>query len=298
MLKHIVVVFIALLSLQSCEDFFATTLQADPPAHTDQMVVHSYLSAGDSSIFVAVGKSIALLENDITLDQLSDAEVEVFQGGQSLGQLVQRDPAVNSFYNYELLFDQPLRDLGTDFELRVNHPNFPNTTARQNLPTKVPPRELKYLENAGINDFGERVAGMEVIFDDPPGERNFYEISVLFVDTFYNEFFVYNEGISTLDPTISSGANYGSLIFDDSNFDGKEYVLRVEFQSSGVAPGAYLVSWNTISESQFLYSRSIQAYYSAQDSGPFAEPVSLYSNVDNGLGIFGAANGDFYPLEE
>ncbi len=297
MFKNILFLGIAILTLASCENFFATTLNVDPPPHTDQMVVHSYLNASDSAIYIGVGKSIALLENSNDLDQLNDASIEIYQGDQLLGAPQLRTNVEGNFYNYTLQLEDALSTYGDDFEIRVNHPSFTTATATQTLPTQVKPKELKYIDNAGLNEFGERTGGMDVVFDDPGGEKNFYEVSVIYIDTSYGQNFPSIEYLTSFDPTVRDGANYGTLIFDDTNFNGKEYTLRVQFQ--GERPADFiLVNWRTLSEDQYLYSRSVRSFYNAQDSGPFGEPVSIYSNIENGLGIFGSANGKLYELDE
>ena len=58
------------------------------------------------------------------------------------------------------------------------------------------------------------------------------------------------------------------------------------------------MDWKCISKEQYQYSRSLISFFIAQDLGAFSEPVAIFSNVDNGLGIFGLSNNQLYVIEE
>ena len=109
---------------------------------------------------------------------------------------------------------------------------------------------------------------------------------------------------SQIDPLIAPNENEllgGSenlfMVFNDELIDGKSYTLQVVLkkyvddtylENIDTTKGEYLsydIGLCAINRDTYLYYRSIDAFHWNDDS-PFAEPVQIYSNVDNGLGLF------------
>lgn len=102
-------------------------------------------------------------------------------------------------------------------------------------------------------------------------------------------------------------------VFTDDQINGKEYTLRIPFQMSAVdkeyiyddawnlidtitTPHRCRVSLYTISESYYRYMKTLidmedsSLQQSLIEAG-VAEPISIYCNINQGLGILGASNG-------
>jgi hypothetical protein len=84
-----------------------------------------------------------------------------------------------------------------------------------------------------------------------------------------------------------------NLLFDDRLFDGDEYVLSVSCQEARPT--------EKFPEQVFLYKMSLRslssAYYNYRvtynlqqetKGDPFAQPVQVFNNIQNGYGIFAA----------
>lgn len=93
----------------------------------------------------------------------------------------------------------------------------------------------------------------------------------------------------------SSWNQYG--IFSDELINGKEYELNF-YQSTGYSDEYefrpelgefrdYTIILQSITRDMFLYLKSIDLQ-EFNDDLPFTEPVPIYNNVENGLGIFGS----------
>ena len=80
-------------------------------------------------------------------------------------------------------------------------------------------------------------------------------------------------------------------IFTDELIAGMEYDLTLKFYEQDIDTGfhefyLYNIELHSISKEMYLYLRSLTAYQ--QTEGDFiSEPVIVYSNIYNGLGIFG-----------
>lgn len=300
MKNNILIVLIAFLFLQSCQDFFTTTIKVDPPEHTEQLAIHGFFTAQDSLLKVSVATTVGLLgDTRDDINQVNDATVEVFSGATKVATLLNNtNQSSTDFYNFYFDLGAPLSQFGSEFELRVSHPDFPTASVTQQLPTEVIPEEITYIENAGVDEEGYPASGFDIKINDPAGEDNYYEITLLVVDTTFGNIYGYPQYLSSIDPATSRGVNYDELIISDDNFDGSDYTLRVTFDNY-VTNQLLIVQWNSITRDQYLYSKSIKAYRDASDfGGPFAEPVSIYSNIDNGLGVFGVKNTTLIEIEK
>lgn len=51
-----------------------------------------------------------------------------------------------------------------------------------------------------------------------------------------------------------------------------------------------------VSEAYFLYKETY-ALQQSVDGDPFAEPVTVFNNIENGYGIFAGYRTTLYPLE-
>ena len=89
------------------------------------------------------------------------------------------------------------------------------------------------------------------------------------------------------------------MLLSDEALDGKEYNLVLNFNAyGGFDENKYFVFWRSVTEDYFLYAKSVSLFQEASDFGGFAEPVSLHSNINNGLGIFAVRSEQIYQLVE
>jgi hypothetical protein len=107
----------------------------------------------------------------------------------------------------------------------------------------------------------------------------------------------FGTSLSSQDPSVSGsdgGYSYDSgLSFTDAIFDGKEYTIKVFFSkhyySETNEEVNYEVFLYSMSRASHLYKISSASQSSTEDN-PFSQPVQVFSNVNHGMGIFGAFN--------
>lgn len=318
-MKYTFLLLITLTALTGCkEDFFNPTLELPTPDHDPILAVTSFISSRDS-LFVGaqVTRTYGLFEERPNLDTFSRATVELYENGDLL-------------YNYEELeqgfqinYAQEISDLfggvGNTYELRVSHPDYPSVSATQKMPESVPLTDIKVERNIVTNPtFGglELNGDLEFTLNDPPGEENFYELILVhtlfftFTDADGNEFeesygssvyFDEDEEFADSNPNTERGSSYTGLLLRDTNFDGQEFRFSAKFTEFISAGGEYDRSefrllWRCVSPDYFRFSKSLNDNQIAEGN-PFAEPVSLFSNIEGGVGAFCLFSEAVYEIE-
>ncbi len=138
-----------------------------------------------------------------------------------------------------------------------------------------------------------------ISFSDDGSTRDFYSIRV-YVRQAGSDFPLY---LGTTDPSVDFFFDYGDGLFGDNlrsgyagfltdeTFNGKIKTVRFEelfYQNFGTGlPDEILLEVTKVSEDLYLHEKSKGAQYTGADN-PFAEPVQIYSNIDNGYGIVAA----------
>ena len=152
----------------------------------------------------------------------------------------------------------------------------------------------------------DTVARITLRISDPANEENFYMLKVRGGATaslsdgtpyyYYNDIFTSSDIIFS-DQQLVKGYRgwpaYFSNVFSDHFFNGQEYEFTVESRLRKFADGKnyVIVELQSINQEFYNYLKSTMLYrISDQDS--YSEPIIIYSNVENGWGIFGGVSTD------
>ena len=289
------------LALVSCEDFFSQTVEIDPPAYEKQLSFHLNLTDADSSVRMVLTRNFGILE---TVPNYSDFFVkggtaELYKDGQKWLALA----PLSADSSFVLVADlpEPLQS-GSTYEIRTEHPDYPKVNAMQVMPGDFAVDSARLKLNSSSGPDGEQFDLIEVFLRDQPGVRNYYEITIstLAYNTIYDpstglfdtvgvyNYTVYPDGFS--DPNVVFGTK-GSGLIGDQFFDGQSYKLQVRIYSG--YGSEYEVRLRNITEEYYRWSRSYQAKYDSEEN-PLAEPVSVFNNLANGLGIFSVGREKTY----
>jgi len=137
------IAFVLLLTTYSCDNFFETTLEIDPPPFQKQLVLHTYLSNLDTAITAMVSENIGLLESRDTLAYINDAVVEVLIDGTVKYRLDYVSNREGRFENYRISGLDPQDLIDKEVEFRVSHPDFIAISAKQSMPSFVPLKSVR-----------------------------------------------------------------------------------------------------------------------------------------------------------
>ena len=265
--------FCFLFLMISCE----REVEIDAPPYDSKIVVNGLLS-NEKEIRVAVSHSVVAL-SDLRPAYLEDAVVEIWEDGSTIG--TGTYDAFNKYYSWP---QNPKP--GSQYRIRVSHPDYPVVDEIMYLPNPGTLGGVVYLDSVGLDTSGNALAAMEITINDPGGERNFYKVffSYYFQNSVFLPFeFLTNDAI-LLSPSTTKEDD-GSYMFSDELFNGNTRTIRVEF-SRDIATGSprFMVLSEVLGEDLYKYRVSLTRFEESKEN-PFVEPVFVYSNIRNGLGI-------------
>lgn len=301
--KYLLMVLFGILLLQTaCE----TVITIDPPKHTPQIAFHAFTNQKDQNqLLILASQTVGIFDSTLLL---GDAILE-FEGPDGIrypepNELMEiRDTFfyedtffVNRYFLDAYNFD--LADLeveeGATYTLRGSYPGFPDASASQKIPFTVLPDSVIYIENAGLDQFGDPVSAVDIYWQDPPDENNFYMARLLY-DTILT---ITTRGlwIESIDPSASRYEE--GITISDNTFNGESKRLRVTFYRNDFsASEPKFLEWSCITEDTYEYGRSLIRYWDSVDN-PFVTPAQLYTNVDGGVGIFSLHKRNYVEIIE
>jgi len=297
--KYIVVLF-GLFLLGSCgEDFFETTLEVDPPAFEKRLAIHAFGTTRTNDLRVLVTESYGLLDNDNANSLIFSATIKLFKNGSEVYELDPL-PHAGQSYDFNYIMPQGIHDfeIGALYQLVVEAPGFPRAVANAIVPNDNDPLKVEFEEDAGSGFDDDGSSGLNVTFQDKPIQSDFYELQALM--RFENNGNPYYEWGSTdsFDPATIYGLD--NLLFADDSFDGVEKTIELLIneislpQDQDDLDRLYL-NWRVVSEDHYLFNRTAQSFIDNNEN-PFSSPIQVYSNFENGLGIFSIVNESFIKV--
>lgn len=297
---------ISIVLFSACE----TTEKIDDfPLRPSRLVVNCFFT-NDSIWEFQVSKSLSVLDN-ADLSYVQNATVKLFKDSVLIETITELDN--NALYSTT----SSLPELGHEYSIEVSSPDFEKTLkAKEYSPNAVKVSDVSVIIKDSVfhvwtnNDrirYGGRVEGsFNILFSDPGGVENYYQLSIFYYDTVYQnydseEFYIRQREVplETEDAAVENNEdNYTRLLLTDKIFDGVNYQIKVDFRDHQPRRDkVYYVKLMSINKSGYLYKKSIDAYNQAVND-PFAEPVQVYSNIENGYGIFSGYSIDIYPVSD
>lgn len=284
------------VTLLSCLKDTDLNVEKQPP----KIVIHGFAET-EQPFQLFVGKSVNILD-PVGYGQdsgISDANIQLYADGV----LVDNFEYNGSYLPYTTRNGTIARP-GVQYKVIASAPAVSAAEAETFLPNSFPQLPGSFFTRNIKKIDGEWMDEVRIRLTDPAGIPNFYILKIL-TPFYYNGNVSYYEGSnciytndpdvddSGLDPLVSACIS-NDIFLSDRNFDGKEkeVVLFVPVHQLAVVQDTTngqiyrpVVEINNITEEYYKYRRSIEQYNRATDN-PFAEPVSIFTNVKNGFGIF------------
>lgn len=295
-MKKIVLYFIFLVSLTSCEDFFTATKEIDLEEYAGQVTVIGRLSNTDVSnelartqlsygVLVTRSRSVLdtsnfpLIENaDIRLS--SDEGVDInFEFNEKTGYYF---PPNNGNSRFEGISVEE----NTHYELTVDVPGEERLSSSCETKTFGVVNDIKIIKNDIDGGGGSTLDRIQIQVDDPVGENYYY------LNVFYEGLSYFEKGYLY---SYSSIFDDSPELFSDELFDGKTEVLefwseRYDKVRESEIDRVKIILWS-LSKEEYDFRTSLIANEIARDN-PFAEPSIVFSNIENGVGIFSMSNAE------
>lgn len=294
--------------LFSCEE----AVDFPIPDIEQQLVILGHLSDTDP-LRVTVTRTEPLLGGDTSFVAIGNAEVGIYQADSLVTTLdfVSLPPPNGLFFEQQAF--RPQR--GQPYELRVRAPGLPAVRASSTLPDPVQPQSAKVVEIEQTPTFqGERVTTdyvLELRVRDPSTTSNQYHLIIQQqrLDSAQGDGVPMLSSVSqprvvTLEHNLQEVISYhrGGFLFTDEMRNGEDLSFRFQLQvitnSNEQQLGALLVELRATSDDYYRYHRSISDAFRSSGE-PVDQPVIIYTNVENGYGIFGAYSSvrDSIPLQ-
>ncbi|PLX12453.1 MAG: hypothetical protein C0594_02425 [Marinilabiliales bacterium] len=295
-LKYIIILFSTILAF-SCEKSEDIN---DFPLVDSKLVANCFFNP-DSSFVVELSKSLSVLDN-AEIPNILGATVLLYTDGVFVDTM--KNEVGSGNYKTEIC-----PQFGKKYSLEISHPDFESISASDQLPDSVAgiQVEMQMLDSSYTWDeyaheyYGHAHVKTKITLPDPGYTDNYYKISAYIGDTiedwngsYYYEYSIYLEYESN---SILEEGTGDYIVLSDEFFNGENYVVEFEFWDGYYYPGRpYYFKINSLSRAAYLYNKTVNLYNSRKGS-PFAEPVQIYNNIENGFGIFAGYTTQVYCVK-
>ena len=279
-----------------------TVVDFDIPQNKPKVVVNALFSP-DSVWRIQISRSNSILDNRLgsIFDSVGDAVVTILDQNNQLVESITGFSDKYFRYSYKGK-TKPLP--GQSYTIQVDVKDEPNIKALNKVPTLVPITSVEIDSSRFISD--REPIEMDIAFKDPGGEKNYYTVKVI-GDSYYipnkDTVWVTREiYVVLVDPSLNEEFKESDRFINDNLFNGKNYNLHLKLFSqpywgpqSPVTVHARVILVS-ISEEYYKYftTKNLQDY---TNRDPFAQPVQVFSNVENGLGIFAGYSSSVVELK-
>jgi len=192
---------------------------------------------------------------------------------------------------------------GISYSCKVNIPGFPQMSAQTTVPVPTGIDSVIFTDLAGRGEEGEKISSVEFRIPNNTVEKQFWEVKLVNegLKSDYNfetgeriEYFgIENEYIYMLagqDSVLLAEAN-PLTVFSDSKMKINFYSVKFYFSANYTQFGSNDIPYimlRSVDESYYKYIKQLYIYNSASEIniGQSSQKYPLYSNVENGLGLF------------
>ena len=290
----------------SCE----TVVDFDVPRTPPKLVLNGIFEEG-RPMQVHLSASRHILDKEPP-PAVEGAQVQVYAHDTLLVTLA--DSLEGKYMAYDLLAQR-----GVTYTVTAVKEGYESISATVTVPADTARVVDMQMDTVEVNEFGftTRYPRLQIKVEDPAGQEDFYMIAV-YKEGYYYEYdytveppvlidsteYYEQMDIYTRDPGVEEYMDYGQeLIFKDDLFDGRQYTFNIlltnyinDYQDFPEGNFTYRTAVAKISRGYYLYKASYE--YQVWNTGnPFAQPVQVYTNVNNGYGILGGKNTVYITLD-
>lgn len=324
-MPRIIICSFLLLSLTffaSCDKWLnGQVINYDLPEHTPVLTIYSNAMSQDSFLEVRVGATLPVLDENDEPDSIKNITIQLFKNNVFLQNISGEpyfkidtlinwvDPVtgeltllIDSNFTYKQPLLEPISDeAGTVYRLEVNADDYEMAYVEQVVPS-MPDVSITLDKDVDVNaydeyyDYESKGDIYTITFNNLQEKEQHYIIRA--DGTYANDwggFYGQRVGLNTSNPIIEKDQAV-LLLSDKSSISTGALQLEQWYPLGDSKKPVYIqFIFRAVSTSYVDYYRSINDYKRA-DGNPFAEPVVLYSNVENGLGVFSLMNQKIFKV--
>ena len=294
-IKYIGLFTILLIAISSCEDYLTKTIEFEDLGFEPAIVVNAKIVDSLDYLDVSISKNVDYGNNSNPRYEFIDGAVvtitidgEVFTTTELTEAEEQQD-----VYNHILNFPAGFVLTGKKYELEATHPDYPTVTSSVEIAGAPIISGIVHEKEARTTTmFGYPITEDKTTFriEDVAEEDNYYRIQVRQKDQFPIS--------TTTDEPLALSIGDEFIMISDETFNGEDLQLIIYNINSNYYGSAELeLEVRNISKGEFLFQQSYERYRSSQNFGFFAEPTTLFSNIENGFGLFSAEEVQRFDLE-
>lgn len=285
------------------------TIEIDLEDAKIRIVVNSEINP-DSTFSVNITRSRHILDN-AEIVPLSDAEVKLYEDDVLIGSMTHQNSG-----NYSINYKPKT---GKTYKVTVSQGTLDSVFGTTIIPEKV--QFISIDTTRSYDEYNPEMINFSIKFNDPAAQKNYYMISLrnrysynlwdpdlIVSDTLYvgpdttivhNTFGGYRRSTAmeklsfSSDDMIVDAFIYqkNCVVFCDELIDGRQYSVKLRSDQYGFYSDTNMVyvDFYSISPEYYKYMISFNKHQDATGD-PFSEPVMVFSNIVNGIGIFASSN--------
>lgn len=296
-----------LIVLSSCEK----ELEIKTSEDENKIVINSIVNP-DSLFRAEITKTFSPYEK-IIVQELENAQVAVYENDAFIENLSYHKSPDDSLGRFTGTF-RP--EIGSRYRIEVNEPNLGKARAEANIPARVNISQEKAVKiKWGEDNLTSIRFNFSFVLEDPVDEDHYFmtiEFPVFHVDTITRDTsffeFQYCE-IETGSLPLHQLYVCNGLIFNDKSFNGTNHIISGSATTyvHAFSENTHDVDWDDRDKTFYvdfskMYIRfhhinyELYQFYSshakklASENDLYSEPIPVYSNIENGYGIFGGEN--------
>lgn len=287
-MNYRIYIFILVPFLFSCDEFFENTVTIELPPHVPELALSAAAEVQDTSILASLTITKSLEDQTIS-EIINFGDIKLLEDGNlfttfeyipGTGDI--NEPRNLAIYNAD--FPMKLKFYPTTYTIVASANDYPEIRATESIQPPAIITEAVFEEEAFIDIEGDKIDEIEVTIEDDPNMDNYYLLSIIYV----NKEFMYEDKIyiQSFDPRLKEVNQ--DLLFEDRLFEAQKTISvypNIFQEPSDSDLDSLRIELYTISEAGYRYSVNIEAAAEAEGN-PFAEPVFVRGNIDNGAGIF------------
>jgi hypothetical protein len=288
--------------------FFISSCQKEVPVeipNAKSKIVLNCIMNEDSLFTVLVSRTKKLYVDDNVDMALTNASVSVYENGVLIENLSHDSIGIYSSKTFK-------PKVGNKYKVLVKADGYVDAVAEEVLIQQAKITDLNVKDSSYVKN-GAVYSKLSFFIDDPANTSNYYELQMQGIGMMYIEG-IDSTGqpipmdstrieypISMLVVDESLKENYTSnsitgnddympqvLQFSDKFINGSKYKIEVYFSSDNFfRTDSIIINIKSVSKSFYEYKRTV---LEQNNTGPFSEPVRVYSNVTGGVGILGSYN--------
>jgi len=258
----------------------------------DPVLVLNCIAEKDSTIKVELSKSRFFLTSSYDDNTITSGAVITLVNQTSGQTYTETVPDANGFYVFPTI-----ALAGNSYTISAAYSGFEAVTSSMTVLSETP---LLSVDTSGYSSSGISYMKADLKWNDPSG-KDFYILKLSIVNTVSGLEYLSqplgsnDQSMDDLSASDFDGGEsfYSQLFFTDEFFDGSQKTLEVRFPKLWSIPDPddhckFTLYRCTEATYKYLVS-SKKAEYAEQDF--FSEPVKVFTNIENGYGIFGALSG-------